>query len=118
MSKTIRFEIPHNPLPKQRARVVGKSAYTPSRTRDYERLVAWYAQIATGGQLLDGDLLVTLHFYRKGKKRADIDNLIKAIFDGCNGVVWTDDKQVIAVNSMIQYESKQPCTVVEVKKIA
>ena len=115
---TIRFEIPHQPQPKQRPRVVGKRAYTPDRTRDYERLIAWYAGIAHPDNPLSGDLWVTCYFYRKGQRRADVDNLLKAVLDACNGILWHDDQQIVALTGLVQYGSKSGSVVVEVKKIA
>ena len=41
------------------------------------------------GQMLNGEIRPT--------KKPDIDNLIKCLFDGCNGVVWQDDKSVVEV---------------------
>lgn len=117
MTKTIRFEVPGQPKPKQRARVVGKHAFTPQATKDYEQLVAWHARFAAT-ECLDGDLWVTCHFYRKGKQRADVDNLLKAVLDACNGIVWADDKQIVALTGLVQYGAKQGSVVVEVKKIA
>jgi Holliday junction resolvase RusA-like endonuclease len=31
--------------------------------------------------------------------RPDIDNYIKAVFDGCNEIVWKDDSQVVQVTA-------------------
>lgn len=36
-------------------------------------------------------------------KKPDIDNLIKGIFDSANGIVWQDDKQVVACEATKEY---------------
>lgn len=37
------------------------------------------------------------------KTRVDVDNCIKACFDGLNGVVWLDDKQIEKVTAQIGF---------------
>ncbi len=32
-------------------------------------------------------------------KRPDLDNVVKAIKDGCNGVAWKDDSQVVSLSA-------------------
>lgn len=117
MTKTIRFEVPGQPKPKQRARVVGKHAFTPQATKDYEQLVAWHAAFAIS-EPLSGDLYLSMQFYRRGKLRADVDNLSKAVMDALNGIAWHDDKQVIGLHALIEYGAKRPGLIVEVKRIA
>jgi Holliday junction resolvase RusA-like endonuclease len=36
----------------------------------------------------------------KSKLRGDIDNYIKTILDGLNGVAWKDDSQVVKVTAI------------------
>lgn len=115
----IEFTVPGEPVGKGRPRVgkVGGHArlFTPEKTANYEGLVAHAGQLAMDGrQLLDGALLVELHITVSvprswsQKKRAlalagkvfptkkpDKDNVIKAIYDGLNGVIWVDDVQVV-----------------------
>lgn len=118
------FLIPATPVAKGRARtrVVktkgGKafaSHYTPAETRDFERLVKDYARQALGDAqplACPVDLLVEFRFaipdsWPKWKrelaadglvhhtKKPDCSNLVKAIEDACNGVLWKDDGQVV-----------------------
>lgn len=35
-----------------------------------------------------------LKAYINGGRPGDVDNIAKAVFDGLNGVVWYDDRQV------------------------
>jgi Holliday junction resolvase RusA-like endonuclease len=55
---------------------------------------------------MTGHLSVECDFYvRKPKTtkldtpRGDLDNYIKALWDGCNGVVWEDDRQIIEITA-------------------
>ena len=39
--------------------------------------------------------------------RPDLDNLIKALTDACNGIVWRDDAQIVRLMAEKRY-SEQP----------
>jgi Holliday junction resolvase RusA-like endonuclease len=90
-----------------------RSAYTPKRTRDYEKEV----KEAYDGPLFENSLLyIKLRFTTDGtelmiepveenpsvaqpksKLTSDIDNYAKAVLDALNGVAYTDDKQVVCL---------------------
>ena len=105
------------PVPKERPRVANGHAYTPRKTKDYEELVALrYKQ--SGGIRYEGPLQVQLSFryqspksWPKKKREAnqyraskpDLDNLIKAVLDGLNGVAWNDDAQVVYLSAWKSY---------------
>lgn len=117
----IRFCIPGEPQGKGRARVgrVGQHVrmFTPAKTAAYEGLVAHAAQAAMAGRpLLLGACLIkldvvcavpaswsnrkrheALHGLIRPTKKPDADNVLKAVCDGINGVVWHDDTQAVDV---------------------
>jgi crossover junction endodeoxyribonuclease RusA len=106
-----RFAIPGQPLPKGRPRVNTRTgrAYTPPRTRDWERTVARYARAALGEhEPLGGDVALVLRFRRQTQRRADVDNLVKAALDGLNGIAYRDDKQIVRVEAAIEYGCAEP----------
>jgi crossover junction endodeoxyribonuclease RusA len=92
----VEFVVPGRPRPKERPRR-GKygNVYTPAKTQEYERMVAWYALNAMQGfAKLTGSVGVEIKLYFRGKRLPDIDNCAKAIMDGMLEVVYEDDRQV------------------------
>jgi Holliday junction resolvase RusA-like endonuclease len=91
--------------------------FTPAKTAAYEGLVAHAAQQAMRGAVpfdrpcrIELDVLCTVPASWSAKKRAqalagairptkkpDADNVLKAVCDGMNGVVWRDDVQAVEV---------------------
>ena len=121
--KPVSFVVPGEPVGKGRPRVstIGGHArmFTPKKTANYESLIAMAAQQAMAGRMLiEGPVMVELHImvgiaasWSKKKtqaallgevmptKKPDIDNVLKAICDGINGIVFKDDVQVVDVHS-------------------
>ena len=109
--------------------------YTPDNTVRYENLVKLAAQQAMGGSApieVACALVVREYFaipasWSLKKQRAaalgeiwkttkpDIDNVIKAVKDGCNKVVWRDDSQVTDLVSCKRYGT--PRVEVEVRAL-
>lgn len=116
---SVHFNVPGQPVGKGRPRIgkVGAHArmFTPAKTVSYESTVACSAQQAMQGRgLIEGPvkvlmrmtLVIPASWSRKKQEQAlagqirpttkpDADNVIKAIFDAINGVVWRDDVQVV-----------------------
>lgn len=89
--------------------------YTDSKTLTYEKSIQTYAKQAMGSTSpLIGAVAAYLHIgipippsYSKTRqiacingderptKKPDIDNIVKAVLDGMNGIVYLDDKQVV-----------------------
>ena len=104
------FHVPGLPQGKGRARFGAGRAYTPAKTVAYEGLIGFYAGEAMAGhELIDAPiyLCVTATFpippswspRRKREARyhaskPDADNILKAVGDGCNAIVWRDDSHI------------------------
>ncbi|CAM4031502.1 RusA family crossover junction endodeoxyribonuclease [Ectopseudomonas alcaliphila] len=120
--KPVSFVVPGEPVGKGRPRVgkVGNHArlFTPKKTANYESLIAVVAQQAMAErELIAGPVLMELRIvlpvaasWSKKKaaaalagevmptKKPDADNVLKAICDGINGIVFRDDVQVVNVS--------------------
>jgi Holliday junction resolvase RusA-like endonuclease len=118
----LRFHIPGEPVAKARARSTSSGLhYTPAKTAAYEKLVAWHAKAAMGASSpIPGPVAVFLQAVYtvpaswRGKRskdvvgqfkasRPDLDNIVKSVFDGMNGVVWNDDAQVCELRAEKSY---------------
>tara|TARA_R110002049_G_scaffold282589_2_gene462418 strand:- start:2027 stop:2500 length:474 start_codon:yes stop_codon:yes gene_type:complete len=133
----IHFFIPGEPVAKARARSTkGGRHYTPNKTVNYENLVAAIAreqmimrEPTSKAVCLD----VVLQFsvprsWPKWKREAalknqiahtskpDTTNVIKAIEDGMNGVVWEDDAQSCELH-VIELYSDSPGVLVSVTEL-
>ncbi len=113
-----RFTIPGKPLPKARPRCgAGGVWYTPRETTGYEEKVALYALSgrADSGRF-SGPVSVSLTFLLKTRGKADLDNMIKAVLDGMNGVVYEDDLQVQELRAQVVTGAEEPSTDVVVRE--
>lgn len=127
MINAVAFTVPGEPQGKGRARIgkVGgfSRMFTPAKTAAYEGLVAMAAQTAMGSaRPFPGPLAVEIEavhtvpasWSKKRRSEAlaglaqptvkpDIDNIVKAIADGGNGVAWVDDKQIVRLLTLKRY---------------
>jgi Holliday junction resolvase RusA-like endonuclease len=118
----LKFFVPGEPHGKGRPRATrGGRMFTPAKTVAYEGLVAYAAKQEMGERApLDGPLKVDIQAvhsipasWSKRKKsessggpatcKPDIDNIVKSIADGGNGVLWVDDKQIASLSAAKRY---------------
>lgn len=88
------------PIPAARPRFGGGHAYQPKRNSEYRARVQRAARAAMGGSApMAGAVVADVKLYRKYKPTArnfgDVDNHLKAIFDGLNQIVFDDDRQIV-----------------------
>lgn len=127
----IMFTVPGQPHGKGRPRFARQGTfvktYTDAKTLTYEKSIQTYAKKAMGSTSpLIGAVAAYLHIgipippsYSKTRQKAcieglerptkkpDIDNIVKAVLDGMNGIVYLDDKQVVDLHLTKVYSSKE-----------
>jgi crossover junction endodeoxyribonuclease RusA len=83
-------------------------AYTPETTKQFQESIGWLLRSAKVVRNNVDDLGVHAVFYVSTFQRRDLDNLIKSLLDGCNGVAWHDDQQVTRLTSDLVRDSDDP----------
>lgn len=132
--------VPGLPIAKGRAKASRKGGfirmYTPKKTVDYENDCAHEARIAMQGrELLTGPLELKLQIfmpipisYTKAKKEAarlgklvptkkpDSSNILKAVEDAFNEIVWGDDAQIVDHHVTKRF-GEEPCVIAIITRI-
>ena len=102
-SRRIAFIVPGRPQSKQRPRLGrGGRVYTPKATHRYERSVASAFLVATGGRRCAGyrgPVEMSIRCVYATMHRRDLDNVVKAVCDGLNGIAYADDCQVVSIRA-------------------
>lgn len=115
----VRFDVPGPPVAKGRPRattIAGRARmYTPKKTAGAEALIAMAGHAAMGGRepfctplsmVVEVRLPVPASWSKKRRAaalqqlvrptgRPDLDNFVKTVCDGCNGIVYADDSYVV-----------------------
>lgn len=123
---SIRIQVPGQPQGKGRARFGSGRTYTPAKTVAYEGLIALAGEQVMGAiEKIEGPIFLTVTATfdipkSRAKKMAavmaggiawhtakpDQDNIMKAVGDGLNGIVWKDDSQIAFSKCMKMYGEK------------
>lgn len=96
----IQITVTGDAIPAARPRFSGRRCYQPKRNMEYRAQVQSAAYAAMfGKQPLKGEVSAVVRIYRRFKTTArnfgDVDNFLKAIFDGMNQIVFEDDAQIV-----------------------
>jgi len=123
--RSVSFSLSGQPVGKGRARFTRQGrAYTPVKTAEYEQRIksaAWASMLKQGLKPTDRRVSITITAFMEIPKsysskktlqcqlgiiippRPDLDNIIKAVLDGANKIIYLDDKQVWRVLGQKQY---------------
>lgn len=134
---SVTFFIPGKPRGKGRPRFSGGRAYTDEQTRAYEERIAWNYRRIAGKFRFPDDVFLRVRVQQqmpvpqsasKARKaemleggtfpsaKPDLDNVVKAVLDGLNGVAYKDDARVVGIHSVKIY-SDNPGVLVEVSRM-
>lgn len=118
----IRIEIKGDVIPAARPRFSGRRCYQPKRNVEYRERVQSAARLAMkGAEPISGEICAVVKIYRKYKRSSrifgDVDNFLKAIFDGLSAIVFCDDSQICRCVVEKYTDKENPRAVIEVGEI-
>lgn len=115
------FSLECTPVPKMRPRMGMGRVYTPKKTIDFEKEIGrvayenrrYFSQAPREGMELVAEIEFLFHYPKsmakkdrenaKCIKKPDLDNLVKSVLDGMNGVIYKDDSMITHVNASKAY---------------
>lgn len=106
----VRFTLYGHPVPA--VRMTQKSMHVNPQAKRYLKYkddVGWTAKLLVR-EPMTGPIAVSIDVYLKDrlKRRWDIDNVAKAILDGCNKVAFVDDKQITSLTVRLYTAGRHP----------
>ena len=122
--QAVTFTIEGEPASKGRPRFRHQNGrtitYTPAKTTAAERAVAEAFNAAAPGYSYapDAAYQVDAVFYLGTRRQKDVDNMLKLVLDGLNGVAWADDHQVTKTSTEKIHAPGDARTVVTIKRAA
>lgn len=120
--RTFLFKI--DPVAKGRPRISKRGwAYTPDKTRRYEQEIAIMAKQQFNEEPFTGALSATIRFFFARPKtvkrlshtvKPDLDNLVKAVLDPLNGIIFKDDSQITGLHAYKAYSNYESYIILEI----
>lgn len=97
--RMIKIEVLGDAVPAARPRFSKGRCYQPKRNAEHRKKLQAAARVAMkGAEPLKGEICAAVKVFRKYRRAArifgDVDNHLKAIFDGLSGIVFCDDAQI------------------------
>lgn len=106
-----RVKIPGEPITKARARFTRRGGvphvYTPRATIEGEARYRDHLALAVRQPSSD-PVGVRVVFACRGRQRADLDNMLKALLDAANHIVWDDDALVTEIVAIKLQDQDDP----------
>jgi Holliday junction resolvase RusA-like endonuclease len=78
----------------------------------------WGAKAQWRGKPLQGEIVLSVTFYFKTKRRRDLDNQNKILFDALSGIVYVDDSQISELRLRREYDRARPRIEIQVQEAA
>ena len=115
---SVSFFVPGAPVPQGRPRAYrlgnGVGMFDPPKSKAWKKVVAQVAGLQRNAWI-DGPIEMSLVFFLPAPKelkrpdlmhhtkKPDIDNLVKGVCDGLNGVCFGDDSQICVLSATKRY---------------
>ena len=99
----IQLEVRMALFSKARPRVTARGAFMPKEYRAKQKEMRRQLQEQWGDKPpLEGPISLSIEIFGEG--RADADNIIGALMDSANGLLWTDDRVTIIPQISVAWE--------------
>lgn len=82
--------------------------YMSQRGRDRKEDYFYQTKQQYKGKPIEKEIDLTVKLYFGTKRRVDIDNFNKLLFDSLNGLIWKDDSQIQSMVITKEYDKKNP----------
>lgn len=86
----------------------GNIIYLSKEGKDLKESYAWQAKAQHRGEPISGPVNLRLELFFGDKRIRDIDNYNKLILDACTGLLWLDDKQIMSLHIVKNYDKADP----------
>lgn len=84
------------------------SVYMSKDGKDLKDSYTKQAREQYTGLPLEKELEVTVALFHGTKRRSDIDNFNKILFDSLTGIAWLDDSQIVVLTTRKYYDPNNP----------
>ena len=95
----IEFTVPGRPVPA--VRMTRRSKWVDPQAQrylDYKEFIGWLAK-RHFSKVFTGPIKLCVEAYIDGGRPGDLDNIVKSVQDGLNGIAWKDDRQVVEIHA-------------------
>ena len=73
------------------------------------------ARRSARASILKGEVRLNVIFY--GMSRGDADNALKALQDAGNGILWSDDRQIVEISCKLERQAERPRTEISITEV-
>lgn len=84
--------------------------YMTPKGKETKERYQWELRSQYRGEPIQGDITITIVLYFGDRRTHDWDNFHKITMDACNGILWTDDSQIIEAHVTKEYDPENPRT--------
>jgi Holliday junction resolvase RusA-like endonuclease len=123
VSEARRLIVPIPPVPASRPRVGKWGTYYGKKYKAFrealgQQLADWNHPPLTGlMEVFTVFRVMRPKTTKLDRPRGDLDNYLKAMWDGCNGVVWSDDENIVLETSAKIFVDEGPCILMYVRQL-
>lgn len=104
--EAVRLTLPYPPSANRYWRQWKGRQLVSEEARAYKKAIGWLAK-AAGVKLLSGNVRLWINVYRP-RRAGDLDNRLKILLDGLEGVAFADDEQVEFISLTRFEDPKRP----------